>query len=421
MTIKERLNLIKDELSAISISGNFPNCSTADRVFDKLTAIAEGAKKHIAKGRTVEGFAIGLKVYLKGKALCSKADTSSGAWQDTDVTAIEVMEAAVLAAGDATEREYMFSELLKSATKKEAYDWDGDFELLRIATKLITAKNNKQWLDKLAEIGEFHCKQPYSQWKQYSEILLMAECTLHFEPAAYVSYLDAHLDVEEIRKRRVELAIKNGELDSAEKLALEGFKKYQKFSHNFWAESLVEIYKKSRQIEKLLAFFEELLFKSMHSQKYDAYDEMKAIYTEQGVWAAEYKRILEKAFTTHRELYISILEREQDWEHYIEALQASPKKIYDSGKKFVKEYPARVYALYRIAILSDAETANNRKNYYWIAKQIKEMVKLGGIAEAEALIDELIRLYPNRPAMIDELELASQGKRSKAWDNRRRW
>lgn len=421
MAIKERLDAIKSELSEISISGTFPSCSAADRVFEKLTRIASDANKRIKKGDGIEGFAIVLKVYLKGKALCSKADTSSGAWMYTDAEAIEAMEAAVSAATCDDERDYIFSELLKATTRKEAYDWDGDFELLRIAARLVTIKNNQLWLKKLDEVKAAHNKEQYSCWENSNETILMAEYLSYFEPASYKAYLDNHLDIDSIRRSRIELAIESGEYDLAEKLCLEKYKKERDYSPDTWAELIINLYKKSNQTEKLLAFFDELIFASSYFHKLNIYKEIKMLYLVKESWADKYEYILERAQKENKRLYITILEEEKDWERYIEALQSSPQDIYKSGKKFVKEYPKQVYDLFRLAILQDAENANVRTHYYWLAKHLRELEKFGGEIEAEEIRAELTKLYPKRPAMLDELETARLGRRSTAWDNRRRW
>lgn len=63
----------------------------------------------------------------------------------------------------------------------------------------------------------------------------------------------------------------------------------------------------------------------------------------------------------------------------------------------------RIYDLCYEKISKNCVEAKDRREYKKVTKQIAQRIKWKGNDTAKALIDELKRTYPRRPALLDEL------------------
>ena len=100
-----------------------------------------------------------------------------------------------------------------------------------------------------------------------------------------------------------------------------------------------------------------------------------------------------------------VLVREERWSELLRELAGSPHlaRIEHYEKLLAKDHAAEVADLYIAAIRHDMTSAGGRGRYQQATRAIRRIIKLGQRAKAEALIAELREKYPQRTALMEEL------------------
>ncbi|MFB6468187.1 hypothetical protein ACE38V_15500 [Cytobacillus sp. Hz8] len=98
-----------------------------------------------------------------------------------------------------------------------------------------------------------------------------------------------------------------------------------------------------------------------------------------------------------------MIEQENDLEEMLGFVRDNPSYIESYAEKLVKHYKKEVIEIYKESIKLSARTSSKRKDYQGVCHQIMRYKKTAGKSKQMELINELMSLYKNRPAFIDEL------------------
>ncbi len=107
-----------------------------------------------------------------------------------------------------------------------------------------------------------------------------------------------------------------------------------------------------------------------------------------------------------RDTYIKILIRAGRTERMMLLCEAHPEHIVDLHPRLVKTHRDRAMSCFVTFIAGEAKHASNRSNY----RRIVRYVKLFRTAFGDAwipLVDQLVKTFSTRPAMLDELKSLS--------------
>ena len=127
------------------------------------------------------------------------------------------------------------------------------------------------------------------------------------------------------------------------------------------------------------------------------FGEMKRL----GIWDKSFLTICEKKLPLHN--FLQVLSSQKEYEMLLKHISNNPGYVFEYGKELVKRLPNETYKIYKTAIILQVDEATDRKAYKKVARNIKELSDVGGTILAISLIDEFLKKYNRRPAMVDEL------------------
>jgi hypothetical protein len=315
-----------------------------------------------------------------------------------------------------SDRQDIFHLLLKEATHPSLDGWsEWQLSLMESAAYLIASPAQRAMWENLLNGMENHEKSTSSFSSYFSEhaaqLRYQVIRTLDGDSEA-LKFLQDHLDFTTFRKIAIEDAIKNLHFDQALQLAEHGEHKDAINGHpglvNQWKQYRYEIYKQTRQVELQIKLAEEFTLQG----DYEYYLRLKELYSKDE-WAVIFESLLEKlehnADRNWRtvSLYTRVLIEEKVTRRLLEYVRNNKRTVVNYYTHLVGEYAEEVF-LFFVEIISEATAqSSNRKEYQKVCGMIRHLIKAGGEVHAKKVIEQLRLAYPNRPALIDELQKIS--------------
>ncbi len=410
--LKEALKAVKERVR-IAIRKNrhrgYIDYSGCDAICAELSDCLDAARMRYLEKFPEIAFEIALYLLIEGAKLASTADSSSGSLSfctDTTEALLEDASKAIVATGTAKLQKTCYEKLCKEAWNKAFEGWtDWRYVLLENAALFITSENYQKLEDALIELQRENAQKPYlSRGFQTAEAKVRLRMTEALEgSAAARSFIDAHLDIDEMRWQAVQQDMERGAFQNAERLCLEKINSEDQrsyFHKQKWTHFLFDIYAATGEKTKQIDIAEQLF---LHGER-QYYEKMKTLYGAE--WNAIYPEVRIKYKKILAPLsYMYVLHAEQEWLLLLHEVQEVPSAVFQYGKDLAKYSPEVVYSLYRAEIRKLAATATDRRGYKKVCTAIRELHTAGGIQEAQAQLNELMQTYKRRPAMVDELAI----------------
>jgi hypothetical protein len=346
--------------------------------------------------------------------LSSYADSSSGWLSDTVFRAQEVIRnVCKIVPKDSEDKEYIFTHGLKDSQHKDFDGWDDyPYSLLRSIAMLVTEKT----LDKFYAVLDAFTQKIVDKNSEYefgrdrhieSDRLVRYELILATQGEnAADSYVNENLKFDKFRELAIQNSLTKSDFALAEKLCLDRVvthKYHEKpyTSPSKWDYLLYEVYEKKGDIKKQIETSERILF--LYDIEY--FDVLKKLLSEKGVWGAEYPSLRERLKNDlPYEKYMEILSREGDTVHLFEQVGIHPKFIFLYGKLLSLYYTDEVREICLDEIRRQTAEASTRGQYKKVCGNIKKLAEYSEFDDAYAVIAELKKAYPRRPALLEELD-----------------
>jgi hypothetical protein len=405
--LKEVLGTAKERVR-IAVRQNtrrgFIGCGGCDAICNEISDSLDAARSMYLDKFPEIAFEIALYLLISEAKLASTADSSSGSLTFVTNMTTELLEAAcdnIAASENVKLKKSCYEKLCKESRNKAFDGWsEWSYDILEIAAMLTTQKNFQKLDEILTEFSQRDeqrsCPSSYFRVAQAKVRLRMTE-TLEGKAAAR-TFIDAHLDMDEMRLLAVRQDMETGAYQNAEHLCLDIISSpndnyYDRTEK--WMRLLFDIYSATGETQKQIDIADKLVFRG----KTQYYGKMKALYGEN--WESEYPAIRARYKTSPSYMYI--LNAEHDWLLLLNEVKEHPSTVFQYGKALAEYSPEAVYNIYRSEIVRGAAEASNRHEYKRVCTSIRELSAAGGMEEALMLIDELGEKYKRRPAMIDEL------------------
>jgi hypothetical protein len=352
-------------------------------------------------------FEIALHLFTTGAKLTSTADSSSGALSSViheTSTRLENTCRKLMLSEDAKLKKSCYEKLCKEAFNKALDGWDEwSYELLVIAALFVTHKNVQKLDTALDEMKRRIEQRNYSSnsYLMFEAMVRLRMTDLLEGKAAARAFINAHIDMDEMRLLAIHLDMENGEYQNAERLCLEKIGSTD--SHPYrpneqWLSLLFAIYEATGEKQKQINIADRLVCQG----RLEYYDKMKALYADE--WKDVYPGIRQRyKASLPRHTYMYILNAECEWLLLLNEVLQQPSAVFQYGKALSEYAPDVVYGIYRAEITNAAAAASDRREYKKVCSAIRELSKSGGTEEALKLIGELADAYKRRPAMIEEL------------------
>ncbi len=304
------------------------------------------------------------------------------------------------------EKQMLVHILLQEAQNSKLATWN--LYLLEIAIGVVDDNvTRQQWEDCMRILEERENGQYENSYFAQKVALLKCDLICHLDgEQSRAQFLQAHMELPEIRKMAIREAISQGRFDEALGYAQEGelqdTKKGNPGLVTQWKKLRLEIYKSMGELGLQRHLTEEFAV----SGEYEYYLQLKALYEPED-WPGVYSRILaelEKGRGWRADsMYTKLLIEENETTRLLEYIHRHPETVVDYYKYLIGQYPSEVYPLFETHIETTMKQASNRNHYKQVCKIIRKLLGAGGRQQAERIIASLRQRYANRPAFLDEL------------------
>ncbi len=386
--------------------------SAARKVANAVNEISQLAERKMTEGNYREAMYMGCAMLEEMTKAIEQGDDSNGDLGCCIDAAQEILFRVAEDCVDKAIRRELFDYALTAFQKQLFKGWDWHFHLLDLAIELIETESDKKliagWIDSVKPTGE---KWDYD----YDRARLMKlELIRKTEGEAELnSYLEANIDINNFRRELILEAIKEKNYAKAISLAETGIIADQKDKPGLvdeWKWHLLNIYQQQGDKFKIVEYARFLFLNSSRFRPQEMFDILKK-QLEKTEWKSFFDQLVadrkksEKWVSFHSiaDMYIW----EEQWENLLSLLVAN--KSLDN-LSYVEKFLANRYAEQLVGIyynaIEDYLKKNISREYYKTAcKYIRRMIKLGGRDEADHLIAELRKLYPQRRALMEELDM----------------
>ena len=315
------------------------------------------------------------------------------------------MEDVCAQAAGTSDRAYIFDRCIALTDLGVGKGYGADYEdkLLAMAARFVTYENRPQLEEALSRCESENGARDLA--------LIRLDILQRLDGAkAADTFIEAHLDIEPIRKIAVERAIEQPDYARAETLCADFIRQHDDGSTWRWPKDwytlMFSVHEKSGDIEKQSVLARKLL---LEKHEYSYYAVLKKLLAEHGGWEKEYPPLREQcAGCLPGNLYMQMLREENETALLLAEVQKEQGAIFTYGAFLAESYPAESYCIYWDEIKKQSERASSRGAYQEVCKKVLLLADAGGIEDARALIGLLRQRNARRPAFLDELKQAEK-------------
>ena len=373
--------------------------------------IADEAGASLEKGNYRVVFDASRAIIKEVQELIHYMDDSNGLAGDCIERSFSCLyEMAIDADVPALLRNEIFEYAFTESDKPHYRDFGLDHQMLEL---LVAAATDSEQLQQTLQKIEEQLDLTESEYRQKelldAKIELLKKSGKEKEALQIVSDNVQH---REFREELIKKCIAQKNYAQAKKYAAEAFeieKKKEWRGNTFrWEEWLLTIAITEGDIPTIRKYSKQFYFDQFNQKHYNIY---KKTFTE-GDWAAECNKwidwFIHKGQITIPQLYAlaNIYIAEKYFDRLLVLLQKNPHyEFAQQCSPFLKHtYEKELVEIYRVALLNYAQDNTGRNYYAELRKRLKEVQKLpSGKPLVKELVDYFLRMYKNRPAMIDEL------------------
>ncbi len=303
------------------------------------------------------------------------------------------------------ERKLIFDYAVEYFRKETFKGWDWHYQMLEIATDAMSSNADAE---KVFQLLEKPATSEYEFDTQRS-IYLKAIRFRDGEEAAQ-EYLEENLDNTEFRVMAIEKAIENKNYKKAIQLAEDGIiqdKTNKPGLVGQWYHYLLQVAIETNDKYKIIQYSRFLIIENF-TRNEDYFGILKnTIAPEQWIDTRTtlIKDINKQKHWQSEDITRNIYVREQMWDELLESIgQTTHLPIIEQFEKyFPPEYHKKIISLYYYAVMDYVETNVSRSHYKHACRYLNRMSQMGGIAEVSELVAGFKRNFPQRKALMEEL------------------
>jgi len=223
-------------------------------------------------------------------------------------------------------------------------------------------------------------------------------------------YINKHISNSSIRTKEIEKAFASKNFERVIALSKDGIKCDEKDKPGLakdWYDWLLKIALAQKDTIKIIEYARFRLINSF-GEKHDYYQILKD-NIENKKWHPFLEEIIKeitpKQRWTYTELIRKIYIKEEWWDRLFLMLKQnlSMEYIQQNEKYLAKDYSSELIEMYSERIVNYVEKFVGRNHYQTACKYLRRMKKLGGNTKVNELIEQFRQKYPQRRAMMDEL------------------
>lgn len=215
-------------------------------------------------------------------------------------------------------------------------------------------------------------------------------------------FIKDNLKFSSFRELFINKYIKEKNYEKVIELALEGEKQDKRFAGLIlkWKQIRYSAYKELALKDDQRNLAKELLFQG----KFEYYKELKELAEDKISFYNNLKQELKvKEYWQSKSMFLQIILEEKDLNEIMAYVRENPTSIDSYAEILMDKFKDEVIEIYRKYIKLEASRASNRSHYKNVCAVIKKYKRIAGKQSQTPIINELIALYRNKPAFLDEL------------------
>lgn len=423
--VKAYTSIIRKLLKSSSHSGymDYRSTKTAAR---EIASIIGTVEEYVAKGNLRDALSLSKTLIFETCKGIEYCDDSSGMLGDVIFTSIELLSELVnKSTAPYSIKEQSFDFLEKELDNSLYFDY-GDFgySLEDIFQELaLTLNRHDTYLDFIERqlkkySHSYHRKNHYTCQK----VIFLKSIGKISEADLLVKQ---NIDIPEIREAEVEKHVRSSQYDKARVLAAEGLAIAKKAGFwgtiNHWKDSLLKIATLENDISNIRLLAKDLAFSSGFKASY--YDIWKGTYNNEEwlpIIEEHIESLIKSSIVSARKPNFSsnpyLLEKiapvyiqEGMLDRLLGLLkeEGSLHNVLKHHNDLIVKYPSELLEIYLPAFEEHCHYADNRSAYRELASTMIKVMKTlpGSDVPIREMALQLIKKYPKRRAMIEELEM----------------
>lgn len=397
---------VKSILKAASGRHGFIDWSAVQHVGMAVDQLLDTAKKQMEAKNYQSAFFISTAVMEQMTEALQFADDSNGDVGGSINGGFEILYQLAQISNNEPLRKQII-EYCFTAFDKEIYEgWDWHIGILRIAGHLVkTEEETNRVFEQIESAQRSEYEKEAAQSIKY-EVLLKTK-----GEAEANQYLEQHIANSNLRREAIQQAITQKDYEKANKLAHDGVEHDMKDKPGLakeWYDWLLKIAQEQGNTEKIIEYARYLLIDNFRNEQ-DYYQVLKECVKPEK-WREFIEKVIEDISTKKRwldtHLISQIYIKEQWWDRLMEMVKNDPDlRTIEKYEKYIsKDYANEIIDMYAAGIMKYMEENVGRKHYQSACRYLRRMIKMGGRDKANNTISILRKKYPQRRALIEELD-----------------
>lgn len=293
----------------------------------------------------------------------------------------------------------------------KGWDWHIDVLWLAVAVASTSEELDRLWV--LVEQEPKHNIDDFSGRYEEQQMQLVKYRLLVKTKgdAEAETFLKQNLENSELRRIAIENAINRSDYSTAISIAKDGVKQDMKQRPGLameWYDWLLKIALKQNDTASIIEYARLLMIDDFHHGQ-DYYQILKN-HVKPEQWNDFVDQLIKdvqvKGKGYRSNLVAQILIKEKRWDQLWVLVSELPflQSIEQYETYFSKRYPERLSELYAKRILEYMDHNMGRDHYQNACRYIRKIIKLGERTKADEVMKTLRERYPNRRALMEELE-----------------
>ena len=402
--------MIKDILRSVQDRG-FIDYHGSNRAGDDIHKLIEQANSNIKQGKLVTAMVIYQAVIETVVPSIEHADDSNGLLGDCIESGLDGLRTVSKNLSKA-EQGRLFDYCVSEAFESRYKAWDWSWTLAQIAADMVIRSDERQRVFDLLDKMISRSQQTHKQYGWHSnfdteraELIKLSVIERLDDPDQRHVFLIDHIQMNHFREKLVNLYIEQGELEKAKSLGHEWLDK-QGSEHRGYRTTfqalLLQIAQLEGEIQTILNLSRQLLIGTGQLQYYTIY---KKNFTD-SEWGGAFRELITIAEqkSPHHNLVPQLLVKEEMWGELLLLMQSGNRYKIEPYRQYLEpRFPEEVGNIYEQHLKTLLIEKVNRKGYKEACRYLRRIYKLGQMELAQKIVQELRGQYPNRRALMDEL------------------
>jgi hypothetical protein len=396
---------VKSTLREASGREGFIHWNKAGSVAKQISELLNAAQKQIENKNFKSAIFICTAVMEEMKEALQFADDSSGDIGGCIDFAFELLFTIAKEKLPKEIRTQLFDYCLSSFEKQTYLGWDWHLGVLQIASEILNDEEEGQRL--------FSCLEKVQHSNYEKEAvqcikLNIIRKTKGDEEAQ--KFIEQNLSNPNLRREAIQKSLWEKDYEKAIAISKDGIIQDEKSKPGLaieWYDWLLKIAQAQKQKDKIIEYARLLLIDNFRHEQ-DYYQLLKSNIEPQ-LWKAFVEGLIRDITKKNRWLDVDLIAKiyivEEWWIRLLELIKQKPSLSYiEHYEKYLsKDFSDELVLLYGNEIVKYLENNTGRNHYQTTCRYLRRMIKLDGREMVEKMVSDFRKQYPQRRALMEEL------------------